>query len=434
MLSLPQNAISQVNALGEIQTDADSLNSQSSHLKSTLLIKINTHFENSYVLMASSKKHLKIQEQLIINAQNDNLSVNLFKGSELDSLLNILMSPDGQFIYSISNTGLLSKFEISQHQVIGQIKVNGHSSHFSISNNGEYLIIANSSEKNLAILSTDNLTLVKTIELSDKSQVMSLDNIPPRYSFIIGFHNSNEIWEIPYSDQGGVELYKGWAHDYRKDAGEGTLEQWKIVTPFPIRKITLQSNYDQLDFDSEFINLIIRDSTTKVIEIYNLDVKKRVSVIRSQSAFVNYSDTWQHQHREIFALAEPNFKQISLYDIETGIRISSIEMTREPFYLYSHIKSDFILIASCSDEATMTLRLLNKKTQTLGKLKKVAHLHCLKNETLTFQFSPNGNYFMHIAKPKKHHVKLSLYKVASLEKVKEFMFNDVKKIMPLTSH
>ena len=57
------------------------------------------------------------------------------------------------------------------------------------------------------ILSTYTLAVIKTIELKNELnndlQVISLDNIPPRFSFIIGFKQNNEIWEIPYSDQGG---------------------------------------------------------------------------------------------------------------------------------------------------------------------------------------------------------------------------------------
>jgi len=108
------------------------------------------------------------------------------------------------------------------------------------------------------------------------------------------------------------------------------------------------------------------------------------------------------------------------------------KMGSKPFTLYSHIESDFILIAGCSDKSTMTLQLLSKKTQIPGKLEKVTQLNCLQNKRLTFEFSPTGGYFMHVTKRKKNNLKLNLYKIASLEIVKAFTFSGIKKVMPLT--
>lgn len=69
----------------------------------------------------------------------------------------------------------------------------------------------------LSFLDTETLLPIQVIETKDtngkSSRVRSVYNAPPRHSFVVALKDVKEVWEIPYSDKGGVEVFKGWAHD-----------------------------------------------------------------------------------------------------------------------------------------------------------------------------------------------------------------------------
>jgi hypothetical protein len=117
-------------------------------------------------------------------------------------------------------------------------------------------------------LDTETLLPIQVIETKDtngkSSRVRSVYNAPPRHSFVVALKDVKEVWEIPYSDKGGVEVFKGWAHDYRKDVVEGKGENWQSEDKFPVRRINTKIFLDDFFFDVDYINLIgaSRDSHT----------------------------------------------------------------------------------------------------------------------------------------------------------------------------
>lgn len=140
-------------------------------------------------------------------------------------------SPDGRFVYFASRDGWISKYEIYNMKIVSEVRAGINTRNLAISSDGKYAIVGNYLPHNVVILDTKDLTPIKLIDTVDShgvsSRVSAVYNAPPRHSFIVALKDVKEVWEIPYSDEGGVEVYKGWAHDYRKDGGEGKLENWK---------------------------------------------------------------------------------------------------------------------------------------------------------------------------------------------------------------
>ncbi len=153
-------------------------------------------------------------------------------------------SPDGRFVYFASRDGWISKYDIYNMKIVSEVRAGINTRNLAVSSDGKYAIVGNYLPHNIVILDTKDLSPIKMVETKNSegisSRVSAVYNAPPRHSFIVALKDVKEVWEIPYSDKGGVEVYKGWAHDYRKDGGEGKVENWKSDDAFPIRRIKLR--------------------------------------------------------------------------------------------------------------------------------------------------------------------------------------------------
>lgn len=117
-------------------------------------------------------------------------------------------------------------------KIVSEVRAGINTRNLAVSSDGKYAIVGNYLPHNVVMLDTKDLSLIKTIATigSERvsSRVSAVYNAPPRHSFIVALKDK-DVWEIPYSDKGGVEVYKGWAHDYRRDGGEGKVENWQVT-------------------------------------------------------------------------------------------------------------------------------------------------------------------------------------------------------------
>jgi len=255
-------------------------------------------------------------------------------------------SPDGRYVFFASRDGWISKYDIYNLKTVVEVRAAINTRNIAISNDGQYLIVGNYLPNNVVILNTSDLSPIKVIETRDKngvsSRVSAVYNAPPRHSFIVALKDVKEIWEIPYSDKGGVEVYKGWAHDYRKDGGEGKLENWRVNDPFPIRRIETDDFVTDFFFDPDYINLIGTARNSHNGQVINLDIKKKVAVIAlTGMPHLGSGITWDYHDKEVFA--SPNIKEgkITVIDMETWQVIKEIKTQGPGFFMRSHNNSPY---------------------------------------------------------------------------------------------
>jgi len=255
-------------------------------------------------------------------------------------------SPDGRYVFFASRDGWISKYDIYNLKTVVEVRAAINTRNIAISNDGQHIIVGNYLPNNVVILKTSDLSPVKVIDAIDKngvsSRVSAVYNAPPRHSFIVALKDVKEIWEIPYSDKGGVEVYKGWAHDYRKDSGEGKLENWKMDDPFPIRRIETDDFITDFFFDPEYINLIGTARNSHNGQVINLDIKKKVaSIALTGMPHLGSGITWDYQDKEVFA--SPNIKEgkITVIDMETWQVINEIKTQGPGFFMRSHNNSPY---------------------------------------------------------------------------------------------
>lgn len=255
-------------------------------------------------------------------------------------------SPDGRYVYFASRDGWISKYDIYNMKIVAEVRAGINTRNLAISSDGKYAIVGNYLPHSAVILDTKDLSPLKVIDVADKdgvsSRISAVYNAPPRTSFIVALKDVKEVWEIPYSDEGGVEVYKGWAHDYRKDSGEGAVENWKIEDQFPIRRITTEDYLDDFFFDPDYINLIGASRDSHNGQVINLDAKKKIaSVAMNGMPHLGSGITWDYQGRQVFA--SPNIKDgvVSVIDMENWQVIKEIKTLGPGFFMRSHSKSPY---------------------------------------------------------------------------------------------
>ena len=255
-------------------------------------------------------------------------------------------SPDGRFVYFASRDGWISKYDIYNMKIVSEVRAGINTRNLAVSSDGKYAIVGNYLPHNVVILNTKDLSVVKMIETKDSngvsSRVSAVYNAPPRHSFIVALKDVKEAWEIPYSDKGGVEVFKGWAHDYRKDSGEGKVENWKVEDKFPIRRIKTADYLDDFFFDPDYINLIGTARNSHNGQVINLDAKKNVATIElTGMPHLGSGITWHYQNKEVFA--SPNIKEgkVTVIDMENWQVIKEIKTQGPGFFMRSHSKSPY---------------------------------------------------------------------------------------------
>ncbi|MGL1956788.1 MAG: hypothetical protein OCD00_05665 [Colwellia sp.] len=259
-----------------------------------------------------------------------------------------------------------------------------NSTNFAISNTGNYKITHNIAADEITIINTKDNRIIKTIRTRSKQgdhyKISAMYNIPPRHSFIIAFSNAQEIWEIPYSSEGGVDVYKGWAHDYRKDSGEGKIESWQLdlnkkSDQFPVRRIKIHHYFSKLFFDHDFINVIGTSGKSDDGIVINLDTKKKVTTLNKKLMPKLYPVfTWDYKGNSVFITSNnvntikhsTQKKSFSIVDIESGRVIKSIPISKQIIAIKGNKNTDFIYFKMRGVNNKTQWKQLDKKSLTLN--------------------------------------------------------------------
>ncbi len=281
-------------------------------------------------------------------------------------------SPDGRFVYFASRDGWISKYDIYNMKIVSEVRAGINTRNLAVSSDGKFAIVGNYLPNNIVILDTTDLSPIKVVDTIDSkgqsSRVSAVYNAPPRHSFIVALKDVKEVWEIPYSDKGGVEVFKGWAHDYRKDSGEGKVENWKVTNAFPVRRIKTEDYLDDFFFDPDYINLIGASRDSHNGQVINLDVKKKVATIEMAGMpHLGSGITWDYEGKTVFA--SPNIKdgRVSVIDMETWQVIKEIKTEGPGFFMRSHSKSPYAWVDVFFGENKEKVHVIDKATLEIVK-------------------------------------------------------------------
>ncbi|MBF0439885.1 MAG: c-type cytochrome [Magnetococcales bacterium] len=249
----------------------------------------------------------------------------------------IKYSPDGRFAYMASRDGWISQFDLYTLQMTSEIRVGINTRNMAVSGDGRFVMVANALPRNLVVLDAKDLSLVKIIQTVNKKGESALPSAvyaaPPRHTFVVGFKDLAEIWEIPYNDQ-AKPIYTATVHDFQPASGEDLPV---AKGPFPIRHIELDTILDDFFFDQAYHHLIGASRSGLSGRVVNLNVGRKIAEIDiAGMPHLASGITWPY--KDTVVMASPNLKEgeVTIVDLKTWKTIKRIKTMGPGFFMRSH--------------------------------------------------------------------------------------------------
>ncbi len=271
----------------------------------------------------------------------------------------------GRYVYFASRDGWISKFDIFNLTYVAEIRAGINTRNIAVSENGEYLIVANYLPNTLVILDADDLSLLKVIPVQDgtgkSSRVSAVYTADPRSSFVAALKDIPEVWEISYENPPPVGFGE-WIHDYREDSGEGGSHKL-----FPIRRIHTKHNLDDFFINQDYTQIAGTSREGKG-QIIDLDLGRAVSALELPGMpHLSSGISWQYQGTTV--LATPNIKTstVTIVDTKNWKVIKEIPTKGPGFFMRSHENSRYAWVDVFFGENHDLMHVIDKQTLEIVK-------------------------------------------------------------------
>lgn len=249
-------------------------------------------------------------------------------------------SSDGRYVYFASRDGWITKFDMYRLEKIAEVRAGINTRNAAVSADDRYVLVGNYLPHTLVLLDAHDLSLVKTIAVTDRNQELSsrvsaVYTAAPRDSFIVALKDFTEVWEISYLDDPPI-VFNSYVHDYRM--GEGIAEQGR----FPVRRIQLDDYLDDFFFDQSYHHLIGASRSDRKGQVVNLLVGRKIASINlAGMPHLGSGISWRYQGRTV--MASPNLRSgtVSIIDMETWEIIKQIDTLGPGFFMRSHERSRY---------------------------------------------------------------------------------------------
>src|SRR5690606_32356046 len=160
------------------------------------------------------------------------------------------------YVFIMSRDGWVQKYDIWSLREVGQVRAGLNSRNIAMSHDGKWLALANYLPHTLTILSTEDLTPVKVLEVKardgSESRVSAVYQAPQRQSFILALKDAPEIWEVA-TDPAAGPFHDGFVHSHEKGMEESVGAQKGL---FARRRIVIEEPLDDFFFDPDYRHLI----------------------------------------------------------------------------------------------------------------------------------------------------------------------------------
>lgn len=246
-------------------------------------------------------------------------------------------TPDGRFVFIVSRDGWVQKYDLWSLQEVGRVRVGLNSRNIAISNDGEWLAVANYLPMTLAILSTEDLTPARVMPVAAKdgsqSRVSAVYQAPQRNSFILALKDAAEIWEIA-TDPDAAPVYEGFIHSYEKDMVEAIPSSEGL---FARRRIEIAEPLDDFFFTDDYTHLIgaARDGSRAVV--VNLIVGREIAELPLNGMpHLGSGISWKRDGRRVMATPHLKEGKLSVIDMESWELVQVIDTEGPGFFLRSH--------------------------------------------------------------------------------------------------
>ncbi|MHA7774640.1 cytochrome D1 domain-containing protein [Roseibium sp. M-1] len=246
-------------------------------------------------------------------------------------------SPDGRYVFIMSRDGWVQKYDLYALQEVGRIRAGLNSRNIAMSHDGKWLAVANYLPMTLTILSTEDLSVAKVMDVKAKdgsaSRVSAVYQAPNRKSFILALKDAPEIWEVA-TDPDAEPVYEGFVHSREKGMVEALPSSQGL---FARRRIKTAEPLDDFFFDDDYRHLIgaSRDGERGVV--VNLTVGREIAELPLQGMpHLGSGISWEREGRRVMATPYLKEGKLSIIDTDTWKEITTIRTDGPGFFLRSH--------------------------------------------------------------------------------------------------
>ncbi|MBM3567668.1 MAG: hypothetical protein FJX46_02815 [Alphaproteobacteria bacterium] len=133
-------------------------------------------------------------------------------------LASVRFDPAGRQAVLATEDGHAVRIDLAAGRIVGQVRLRGRPAGLAASGDGDLVVVATLAPPSLSILAMADLTerhsIPLRIEGGHTPTPAAVLALPARKSFLVGFSDLAEVWEIPLGDN---PPHRGWVHDYRND-------------------------------------------------------------------------------------------------------------------------------------------------------------------------------------------------------------------------
>ncbi|MFA3916519.1 cytochrome D1 domain-containing protein [Ruegeria hyattellae] len=246
-------------------------------------------------------------------------------------------SPDGRYVFIMSRDGWVQKYDLWSLAEVGRVRAGLNSRNIAISHDGKWLAVANYLPMSLTLLSTEDLSVARVMDVVAKddtpSRVSAVYQAPQRQSFILALKDAPEIWEVA-TDPNADPVYEGFVHSHEKGMVEALPSSEGL---FARRRIEVSEPLDDFFFDDDYRNLIgaARDGVRGVV--VNLNVGREIAELPLQGMpHLGSGISWMRDGTRVMATPHLKEGKLSIIDTESWQRITTIPTEGPGFFLRSH--------------------------------------------------------------------------------------------------
>ena len=252
-------------------------------------------------------------------------------------------SPDGRYVFIMSRDGWVQKYDIWSLSEVGRVRAGLNSRNIAMSEDGKWLAVANYLPTTLTILSTEDLTVKKVIEVKGRdgtpSRVSAVYQAPPRKTFVLALKDLPEIWEIA-TDADGGPYTEGLVHSNEAGMEEALGTERGL---FARRRIAVTAPLDDFFFSPDYRDLIGSNREAETGVVVNLDVGREISQLPLPGMpHLGSGITWDRNGHKIMAIPHLTEGMISVIDMTDWSLIKTIKTDGPGFFLRSHAGTPYV--------------------------------------------------------------------------------------------
>src|SRR5690606_32405488 len=272
---------------------------------------------------------------------------------------------------------------------VGRVRAGLNSRNIAMSHDGKWLAVANYLPNTLTILSTEDLSVARVIDVAGRdgtpSRVSAVYQAPDRRSFVLALKDVPEIWEVA-TDPAAGPFHDGFVHSFEKGMEESLAAEPGL---FARRRIALAAPIDDFFFDPGYRNLIGTNREGDKGVVVNLIVGREIAALPLPGMpHLGSGISWMRNGQRV--MATPHLKEgvLSVIDMKSWEVVETIQTDGPGFFLRSHDNSPYVWADVFFGPHKDEMHVIDKET-----LKIVKTLNPAPGKTVAHtEFTRDGRY------------------------------------------